>query len=129
MGSMIWSGVPQPWLGRSWKRPRLSALLASPRSGRLTSWDSCIAAARAMIHPRTGTPVAMPVLMMVAALWTCSVSQVMSVVWMLAGVVHGGGKVGAPTTAAPAVEGGAAPAEEDGKETGQEKAMNRMRAA
>src|SRR6266511_3365408 len=95
MGSMIWSGVPQPWLGRSWKRPRLSALLASPRSGRLTSWDSCIAAARAMIHPRTGTPVAMPVLMMVAALWTCSVSQVMSGVCMLAGVFSDGATLGA----------------------------------
>src|SRR2546430_12878302 len=92
---MIWSGVPQPWLGRSWNRPRLSALLASPRSGRLTRWDSCIAEARAMIHPRTGMPMPMPTLMMVAALRTCSVSQVMSLVWILGGAFSDGAVLGA----------------------------------
>src|SRR2546423_1227522 len=125
---MIWSGVPQPWLGRSWNRPRLSALLASPRSGRLTSWDSCIAAARAMIQPRTGTPMLMPTLMMVAALWTCSVSQVLSLVWMLVGVFSDGVMLGAAPVPLVVPVQVASPPKKNATTPMHSIAINRMRA-
>src|SRR5437764_1170370 len=73
---MICAGVPHPWLGRCWNRPRESALLASPRSGRLISDDSWIAVATAMIQPRTGTPIRAPTPTMIAALPTALLSQV-----------------------------------------------------
>src|SRR6266705_13443 len=73
---MICAGVPHPCDGRCWNRPNESALLASPRSGRLIREDSWIAVATAMIQPRTGTPIRAPTPTMVAALPTAWLSQV-----------------------------------------------------
>src|SRR6266511_1208407 len=72
---MIWAGVPHPWLGRCWNRPRESASLASPRSGRSIREDSWIAVATAMIQPRTGTLMRAPTPTMMAALPTAWLSQ------------------------------------------------------
>src|SRR4051794_20027129 len=93
---MIWSGVPQPWLGRSWNRPRLVGVVGVAEVGQVDQVGFLIiAAATAMIQPRTGTPMLMPTLVMVAALWTCSVSEVVSLVWMLNGVFSDGAMFGA----------------------------------
>src|SRR5438874_13762030 len=92
---MICAGVPHPWLGRCWNRPRESWSLASPRSGRLIRDDSWIAVATAMIQPRTGTPMRAPTPTMMAALPTAWLSHVPT-----AGKPPGGG-VSAPAGSEP----------------------------
>src|SRR5215475_12908543 len=61
---MIWVGVPQPWEGRCWNRPRLSR---SPWS-RLCSPDSWMAAVMAITWPCSGMFICLPMVAMVAAL-------------------------------------------------------------
>src|SRR5205809_5136857 len=65
---MSWAGVPQPWLGRCWKRPTESW---SP-PGVLVNDDSCIATVTAMTQPRGGTCSCWPTATMMAALATCA---------------------------------------------------------
>jgi len=57
------------------EQARESALLASPRYGRLISEDSWMAVATAITQPRGGTPMPAPTLMMVAALPTAWLSH------------------------------------------------------
>src|SRR3954466_11274005 len=68
---MICVGVPQPELGRCWKRPSESWSFREPRLPRLVRRDSCIAVATATTQARGGSFRSEPVVMMMAAFRIC----------------------------------------------------------